>query len=214
MSEAPTTPTTSPTETLYEAPAEAPTAEVAAPEGEAPAATPDSEAAPTEQEAPAEDKGEDSQSAPVLELKLPEGVELQPDLVSGFTELAAKRGLDQEAAQEVFDYGIKLLQEQAEASAKAWNDTVDAWETELKTDPAFSGEREVQARATLAKAIEVYGTPEVREAFDLTGAGSNPAVVRFIHKMATALNEGTIVAPGGPPSQRRSGIAALYGDSQ
>lgn len=214
MSEAPTTTATeapaavSPVDSLY-----TPPADPAAPAAEAPAAE---EPAPAEEPA-AEEKGEESTTAPALEIKLPEGVEVAQDVLDTFTSMAAEAGLNTEQAQKIVDLHISQLEAVTDqiqtAQVEAFNTTIEEWKQEIDKDPVLGGGNKVKVQEVLGKALDVYGSPEARAAFDATGAGFNPHIVRTFYKMAQALAEGTSVIGERPSIGKRTGSSALYPES-
>lgn len=109
-----------------------------------------------------------------------------------FKDTAAKAGLSQEQAQSILD----VYTSQMEAIQATHTEMINGWKAEIQADPVLSKTAEVTT--TFGRALDQYGTPEVRAAFDLTGAGWNPHILRFIHKMASALNEGSPVLSGTP----------------
>lgn len=216
MAEAPTTPTPEAATPPVTPPAgDSPAARLYG-EGEAPAAETPAEPAP-EAEAPTpepEAAGEDSQAAPAFDLKLPEGAEAAPAVLAEFTTFATEAGLTPERAQQLVDMHFKQLQAQASAGVAAWDTMVAGWKAEIAADPELGGSKTKEVQTVIGRALDEYGTPEAREAFDSTGLGDNPAVVRFVLKMARALNEGTIV-PGVRPIGRKGTTPAerLYGST-
>jgi len=158
-------------------------------------------------EPPAETKPEEP---PVVEpfsfekVTLPENLVLPDEAKAELTELATKHKLSPESASELLSLHAKFAQQQQTQAMQAWHETQKTWVNEIKSDPEFTGEKLQQAQAVIAKALDEFGGPEVRAAFDLTGAGSNPAIFRVFYKMAKALSEGSMTAGapgnGGPKS--------------
>lgn len=153
--------------------------------------------------------------------ELPEGFSVDEARMTSFRDAAAKRGLDQEGAQELLTLGLdqaKAVATAYEAAAtKAWTDTLETWKTELQSDPDLGGEKSEGAFRVIGRALDQYGTPEARQAFDLTGAGWNPHIVRFVHKMAAALSEGSPVRatkPATPSARGRTPGEKLFGSNQ
>jgi hypothetical protein len=209
MSEAPTTPTTetptapvSPADSLY-----TPTPIV--PATETPT-TPETPAEPVAEEK----KGEDSNSGSAIELKLPEGVEVAQDVLDSFTSMAAEAGLNSETAQKLLDLHLSQLASASElfetAQTQAFTNTIETWKGEIAKDPELGGANQAKVQEVLGKALDTYGSKEAREAFDQTGAGWNPAIVRTMYKMAQALAEGTSVIAPKPAITKARGSAALY----
>lgn len=198
--EAPATPEAeapkSPGEVLYpeQVKEDVKAAEVAAAE-DAPAAKPEepkAEAKPTD--------------AAGYKIEVPADLKIDDKAISSFKEFAAKSGLTNETAQSMFDLHVEQVKATAEALssevAKQWKTTMDGWKTEVDNDKDLGGANREAALATLGRAFDDYGSKEAREAFDLTGAGNNPAIIRMMHKMARALTEGGPVNAGRPTSSR------------
>jgi hypothetical protein len=207
------TPAAPPTagETLYEplpprvdppATPDAPTAaapDAPAPEPAAPEPKPDAPATPEA----------------LADFTLPDGFTADPALMTQLKEALSTDGLSmQERGQKLVDMYAKMQTESAAEQAEAWETVQTEWRSTIEKDPVLGGSNTARTQEVLGKALDVYGNDAVREAFALTGAGNNPDVVRFIHKMAVALNEGTHVAPTGPTNGTgRTRGQILYGDN-
>jgi hypothetical protein len=189
-----------------------PAAAAAAPDPKAePAKTP--EAKPDAAEAAKTPIGE--AKAP-LEYKFtaPEGVKLDEARIGKFTEMAKTANLDPKVAQEMLDLYIADMQGSTAANAQAWTDLQAQWKAELEKDPTFAGPAGADAMVTIGRAFDTYGSKEARDAFNLTGAGNNPAIARFIHSMAKALDEGGAVPAGGIPGKAKSLGERFYGETK
>jgi hypothetical protein len=197
---------------LGEAPAEEAPAEEA-PAGESTEAAPDSEE-PKEGE-----EGSDTLTADSYTFTFPEGVTVDETAVNTFKETLAKSQVPPEVGQNLIDMHVAELNRSAEAWAtaqtEAWNTTLDEWKASINADPELAGSKKAEVTASIANAFDLYGSPEARQAFDLTGAGWNPSIIKFIHKMASALAEGTSV-PAQGPATKRGGTAAetLYPNAE
>jgi len=146
----------------------------------------------------------------LAKVTLPENLTIPDEIKGQLTEIAGKHGLKAEAASELLALHAKVAQEAQAASTQAWYDTQSKWVGEVKSDPMFAGEKLQQAQSVIASALDEYGTPEVRAAFDLTGAGSNPAIFRTFYKMAQALSEGKAANGGTPPGGQKSLADTFY----
>lgn len=143
-------------------------------------------------------------------LVLPEGLTLPDEVKGSLSEIAQKHGLTQPAAQELIDLHAKVAKQAAEASTAAWQDLHKQWVDEVKAMPEFAGAKLGEAQATIARAINQFGSPEVRQAFDLTGAGSNPHIFKFVYNLAKSLGEGTATPAVVPPAQVKSAAELFY----
>jgi hypothetical protein len=141
---------------------------------------------------------------------LPENIQLSDEDKTALTEIATKHGLKPEAASELLAMHAKTVQAAQTASMQAWYDTQSKWVGEIKSDPEFAGEKLQQAQSVIAKALEEYGDKEVRAAFDLTGAGSNPAIFKTFYKMAKALGEGSMTQGGNPATGGQKSLAERF----
>lgn len=162
-----------------------------------------------------QEKKPEEVAAPIkYEFKIPEG--LPQDLkfdeakLTTFNEIGNKLKLAPEAAQELFDFHASEMKSVVESitkavtdnNVKAYNDLIGGWKTELSADPELSGANADKAHEILGKVLDSYGSKEARDAFDLTGAGWNPAIVRMMVKMGKALTEGGPGPQGKPVGQK------------
>jgi hypothetical protein len=127
------------------------------------------------------------------DLKMPEGVELDQAAASEFTAIAKELKLDQAAAQKLADVGAKMVQRQAEAHAKL----VESWVEQVKTDKDIGGDKLAENLGVARKALEAFGTPELRDVLNATGLGNHPEVIRAFYKVGKAISEDRFV--GGAP---------------
>ena len=127
------------------------------------------------------------------DLKMPEGVELDSAGASEFTAIAKELKLDQAAAQKLADVGAKMAQRQVEAHAKL----VETWTEQVKTDKEIGGDRLEENLGIARKAIDTFGSPELKALLNSTGLGNHPEVVKLAYKVGKAISEDRFV--GGSP---------------
>ncbi len=189
----------------------------AAPEAPAAPETPAPETPAPETPAPETPAPE----APVqLDLKLPDGFTVDDTAMASLKEVVSDQNLSpQERGQKLVDLYAKQVEALNASNAKAWTDTQAGWQAELSSDPVLGGDKMPAALEVIGKAFDQYGDKDgrAREAFDITGAGNNPHIVRMIHKMAEALSEGTYVKPLNPVNGRgpagKTAGQILYGNN-
>lgn len=183
----------------------------AAPEGPgnliadaAPEAKPEAEVKPEADAKPA-----DTKDAPIYpDLKLPEGLKADDAMLTSFKADAQEAGLTPEQAQKLVDkYGGKIMPADAaktalDASNNLWKDTQKQWQDSVKSDPEVGGQNLTTNLASIAKLIDSLGgeqAKEIREAFNFTGAGNNPSIVRLLFRAAKQVNtEGRTITGGKP----------------
>jgi hypothetical protein len=122
-------------------------------------------------------------------------------MLNKFGEIAKSANLTQETAQRLADLYTETAKAAQEAGTNAWKSTIEQWENEIKKDPMIGGANLETHQRNFAKVLADprFATDGVVEALVLTGAGSHPAVNRFMAKIAKALTEGGMVT-GSPPS--------------
>lgn len=154
------------------------------------------------------------QGAPeTYEFKPPEGNEYNPEFVKVYSEAARELNLPQEAAQKMLDKVVPtILQQQAqqiEAVKTQWADS-------SRADKEFGGEKIAENLAVAKKALDQFGTPELRTLLEQSGLGNNPEVIRFMFRAGKAISEDKYVGPSAgagakPMPKDFSGLAsALY----
>lgn len=152
-----------------------------------------------------------------FELKAPEGLSLDEKQVAEFKALLTDdKAPLAERAQKLIDLHAAALKQQAEASSNLWRQTQDKWQGEVKADKELGGQNFDAMRSTIAKAIDEIGgeqAAKMREAFDFTGAGNNPEIIRLLYRMAKAATEGGPVTGGTPAADgdaTKKALASMY----
>lgn len=140
------------------------------------------------------------------DFKLPEGYKFDDAALKDVTSLFKELGLSQEAGQKLVDHYAKNGLQAAEAPYKLWADTQKTWIKEIEDT---YGSKADTMRTDINKAIDsAITSPKLnrafREALDMTGAGSNPAMFEALSILAKPFIEGTIVKSGGPTKESQS----------
>lgn len=155
----------------------------------------------TEETKTEETKEEKAEVVPltVEDIKLPEGFELQPDLTSKFVELFNGEMDPKEKAQALVDLHTETIRKASEASSEAWDNMQTEWKDAVKADPDIGGAKLQPTLTNVGKLLDEFGTPDLKDVFDLTGAGNNIHMIKFLNVIANKLTEGSY-QPGGNPS--------------
>ena len=135
------------------------------------------------------------------ELKMPEGVQLDSAAAEEFTAIAKELKLDQAAAQKLADIGAKMATRQAEAHAQL----VETWTEQVKTDKEIGGDKLDQNLGIARKAIDTFGSPELKALLNSTGLGNHPEVVKLAFKVGKAISEDRFVQ--GSPKGAETDVA-------
>lgn len=155
--------------------------------------------------APATDAPAADPAAPVVPetyaFETPEGFELDEEVMGEFTGLAKELGLTQEKASALVGLQTKLMQKidaaRAEQLDAALVEQSQRWADEVRNDPTFGGQNFDATVATAAKAMQAFGSPELRAMLNDSGLGNHPEVVKLFHRIGTGLTEDKLVLPGG-----------------
>lgn len=128
--------------------------------------------------------------------KLPEGIEIKADVLEKFSATAKELNLSQENAQKLIDMQAQNVKAEVDARLAAFNAEVQTWET--KSREVFGAEWQKEF-GIASKAVERFGTPELRKLLNDTGLGNHPEWIRFANKA------GKMIAEDNPPEGRTAG---------
>lgn len=128
---------------------------------------------------------------------MPDGVELDSAAADEFKAIAKELKLDQASAQKVADVGAKMAQRQVEQHTKL----VETWVEQVKVDKEIGGDKLQENLAVAKRALETFGTPELRDVLNMSGLGNHPEVIRAFYKAGKAISEDRFVqgAPTATP---------------
>lgn len=163
-----------------------------------------------EGEASKEGDGTTPPASDELEIKLPEGFDLQGEALDGFKALAKEAGLTSEAASKLVALHAQAFTAHAEAQAKAWEQQGQAWKQELQADKSF----DVQAAQKGALRFDPEG--KAQAALRELGLEYHPALVRVFERVGKAIAEDTSGSGGGAPTAQpteQDNIRAIYPNS-
>lgn len=173
-------------------------------------------AKPVETPKPEEPKPPVVEFKPVTltDLKLPEGITLSEESAKEFNNLALEAKLAPEVAQKMLDQHVAVVQAASKGAVaqvtQAFIDQGNAWAKETREDKEIGGQNLPVFQQTVAKAMDMFGDPDVKKAFNETGAGNHPVINRFLFRLAKAVTEGGGTRSGQPPAQPKSAGQLFY----
>lgn len=159
-------------------------------------------------------KSDDKPSAPEkYEFKAPEGQQFDSEVIANFSEVAKELNLPQEAAQKILDKMAPAIQAQ---QAQAIQAVRESWTEAVKVDKEFGGEKLQENMSIAKKALDKFGTPELRTLLNESGMGDNPEVIRAFFRVGQAISEDTFVGRslGAPQKGNRDLASSLYPNQQ
>lgn len=162
-------------------------------------------------EKPKEEKDKKPEGAPEkYEFKAAEGAELDTEALKDFEPLARELNLNQEQAQKLVDmYGTKLLPMVQKQQAEAWQKQTEGWAESVKADKEIGGDKLNSNLSAAQRALEQFGTPELKEYLNGTGLGNHPELVKTFIRIGKAMSEDNMVT--GKESGQRSAAEVIYG---
>ncbi|MCK7030066.1 peptidase [Enterobacter kobei] len=198
--------------------APAPATDPAKPEGDKP--QPGTEADNPQEGKPADgdkpaDKPDDKEQKPEgapekYEFKPAEGQELDTAALEQFEPIARELNLSNEQAQKMVDlYGTKILPMVQQQQAEAWQKTTEQWAEDVKADKEIGGDKLTANLSAAQRALDLFGSPALKEYLEGTGLGNHPELVKTFIKIGKAMSEDGMV--DGSNQGQRSAAEVLYG---
>lgn len=141
--------------------------------------------------------------------KAPEGITLDEKQVKGFAELARAEGLKPEQAQKFIDFQGAALKAQQAAAGQFMEANAQRELSQLK---ATRGESFKVDMVTANKAIDHFGSPELKQYLRTTGQYANPHLFKLFHAIGVAMADDRIAdgAGLGGGKAAKKGLESLY----
>ena len=126
-----------------------------------------------------------AQDAPLTyaDFSFPEGVEVDAETLSEARTLLGEMHLPQDQAQRLVDFYAGKIRQFGTAQAENWVKLNEKWVGDFKADREIGGDRIQETVAAATRAMDRFGTPGLREALIMTGAGNHPEVIRFVARV-------------------------------
>lgn len=140
-----------------------------------------------------QNQGQQAAPESYTDFELPDGVKLNPEIDTEFKSLAKEIGLSQDNAQKVAAVGAKMAQQFENQVTDAIKSQQTAWLEELRNDKDLGGDNFDESIGIANKAFDTFGSPELKEFLQKSGAGNHPALVRWAYKVGKAISEDTLV---------------------
>lgn len=122
--------------------------------------------------------------------KLPEGMNLDSEANEKFVSLAKSLNLSQEQAQGLVSLQAEISAKQQQDVLSNYQNTVRAWKDETVKALGPDYKKEI---GVAVKAIDRFGSPELKQLLEDTGLGNNKEFVQFAVKVGKAISEGSFV---------------------
>jgi len=148
------------------------------------------------------------------EFTMPDGVTLSDDLTGQIKDFAKRSNLTQEQAQELATLAAERKAGDSKAAQEAATQAVEQakaqWMADAKGDKEFGGDKLGENLSFAKKALDQFGTPELRTLLDESGLGNHPEVIRLMVRAGKAISEDRIVTSGQASPGQRDAAKVLY----
>lgn len=136
--------------------------------------------------------GKQPEGAPAeIAVKVPEGAQVDPEILDGLKALASKRGLTSEVAQEILELGLKST----DAIAARLEQELEAAKVQFNRQLRQEWGAQYDANLQLAlKAARKFGDPGLLS--DLNGLENAPSVMRTFAAIGRAMSDDSIALKG------------------
>jgi hypothetical protein len=146
---------------------------------------------------PPEETPEESVPEKYEDFTAPEGIALDPEVTGEFKELAKELKLPQAKAQKVADLGVKLAAKWQSDQQNAMATTIAGWAEETRADKELGGEKLGENLAVAKRALDTFGSPELKKLLNESGLGNHPELIRMLHKAGKTISEDKFVGGKG-----------------
>jgi hypothetical protein len=150
------------------------------------------------------------------DFKPPEGQQFDSDVISMFGDVAKEMNLSQEAAQKMLDKMAPVVQQR---QMQQLEEIRTNWANEASADKEYGGDKLQENLAVAKKALDNFGTPELRSLLNESGLGNHPEVIRFMFRAGKAISADRFVGgarQGGnnKPTSNADFASSLYPSQQ
>lgn len=166
---------------------------------------------------PADDKDDPSSKVPEdgkYDLKMPEGVEVDAELLAAVGPEFKDLGLTQAQAQKLTDKFIEVQSARMGKQKEAWGKTLSDWVDTAKADKEIGGAKWNETVSSATRAVNTLGTPELKEYFEASGGGNHPELIRFMAKVGAMIKEDNPASGNSPGKVKADTATILYPDDQ
>lgn len=134
------------------------------------------------------------------EFTMPDGIEMDSEMLAEFEPIAKELGLSQEKAQKLVDIQIKSLQKLQAAheiqQEEAFKEMTTQWATAAKADSEYGGAKFNENLSVAQKALKQFASEGLIEYLNSSGLGNHPEVIRTFVKVGKAISEDKFVVGG------------------
>ena len=168
--------------------------------------------------AEAEDKAKEEAAAAEAKLKevpedgkyeftLPDGMAIDEKLAAEAGPILKEAGVSRAGANKI----AELFINHKKAEAEQWAKTQAKWVDDAKADKEYGGDKFDASLGSAKKALDKFGSPELRDALEYSGMGNHPELIRLLARVGNAFSDDKPVGSETPAAKGKSAEEELYG---
>lgn len=170
-------------------------------------------AAPAATEDPASKDVKKADVPEKYEIKLPEGMKLDEELMKEFEPLAKELGLTNEKAQALMNLQVKATQRMVEEQDRANEAQIKKWEEEVKNDPVIGRDNlneTIRLNGIVLKRFGGNNIEPLRKLLRDSGMGFNPLLTKLFRDIGASMAPDTFKTGESKNAQREP---ATFGEA-
>ncbi len=145
------------------------------------------------------------------EFKLPDGINVDRNILALATEQFKLLGLSQQQAQGVVNLSPQITEAIRGAQQHEWDITTSRWSREVRNDHELGGRNFKESIAKAERVLRRFDSDgRLREFLTSTRAGNNPDMIRFLVHIDAALAESSFGRMPGGASDKEKSDAELF----
>ena len=158
------------------------------------------------------DASQSASAKPIeIELKLPEGSLLKPEIIEQVKSYAKEKNLAPEVAQALIEREHNAVKSYHDSLVSNHENEKAEWVKQSLKDPEIGGERFGQNAELAKRAMEKFGNANFIKLVEDHGFGNHPEVIRFMMNVGKSMAEDKMVQPGSQASSEKSIVELFYG---
>ncbi|MBB3558752.1 hypothetical protein FHX06_000049 [Rhizobium sp. BK512] len=142
-------------------------------------------------------------------LTMPEGIEVDQELIDALGPDFHTLGLTNRQAQQLADRFIEIQGRRGKAAGEAWAGRVQGWADEARKDREIGGAKWTGTVGSAQRALSRLGTPALREYLNSSGGGNHPEMIRIFAKVGSMIQEDNPPNGGAGGNGRKAETAHL-----
>ena len=131
-----------------------------------------------------------------VDFTVPEGTEIDKDMIEAFKPVAKELNLTQEQAQKLVDLQVKNREAETEAQREAFKQVRAEWVKEAREDPEIGGAKFEENVGVAVKTLRFFGSDKLIALLETSGLGDHPEVIRVFHSIGSKFGEDRMVVDG------------------